>query len=139
MQGCYFKYSCRLKACNFTKSNTPLWVFFAFFKLYKWHKTSHCLSLAIRRLILTFGCFVVYNIFSDILNMWGSNSLSFTTFWILFNTNVNFISSTFYYDVFYISNCTFIFWTYKNQLVDYWCHVFLVFLLNLHFHSLNHH
>ena len=25
-------------ACNFTKSNTPLWVFFTFFKLYKWKK-----------------------------------------------------------------------------------------------------
>ena len=24
-----------LKACNFTKSNTPPWVFFTFFKLYK--------------------------------------------------------------------------------------------------------
>ena len=24
------------KACNFTKSNTPLWVFFTFFNLYKW-------------------------------------------------------------------------------------------------------
>ena len=25
-------------ACNFTKSNTPPWVFFACFKLYKWHQ-----------------------------------------------------------------------------------------------------
>ena len=24
--------------CNFTKSNTPPWVFFMFFKLYKWYK-----------------------------------------------------------------------------------------------------
>ena len=24
---------------NFTKSNTPLWVFFTFFKLYKWYQT----------------------------------------------------------------------------------------------------
>ena len=24
------------EACNFTKFNTPLWVFFTFFKLYKW-------------------------------------------------------------------------------------------------------
>ena len=24
-------------ACNFTKSNTPPWVFFTFFKLYKWY------------------------------------------------------------------------------------------------------
>ena len=25
-------------SCNFTKSNTPPWVFFSFSKLYKWHK-----------------------------------------------------------------------------------------------------
>ena len=25
-------------ACNFTKSNTPRWVFFTFFKLYKWYQ-----------------------------------------------------------------------------------------------------
>ena len=24
------------KACNFTKSNTPLWVLFTFFNMYKW-------------------------------------------------------------------------------------------------------
>ena len=26
------------KACNFTKINTPPWVFITFFKLYKWHQ-----------------------------------------------------------------------------------------------------
>ena len=26
------------EACNFTKSNTPLWVFHTFFKLYKWYQ-----------------------------------------------------------------------------------------------------
>ena len=25
-------------ACNFTKSSTPPWVFFTFFKLYKWYQ-----------------------------------------------------------------------------------------------------
>ena len=29
-----------LVACNVTKSNTPKWVFFAFFKLYKWYQIS---------------------------------------------------------------------------------------------------
>ena len=29
---------CTLKACNFTKINTPPWVFFTFFKLYKWYQ-----------------------------------------------------------------------------------------------------
>ena len=27
-----------LKTCNFTKSNTTPWVFFMFFKLYKWQQ-----------------------------------------------------------------------------------------------------
>ena len=27
--------------CNFTKSNTPSWVFFTFFKLYKWYQNAH--------------------------------------------------------------------------------------------------
>ena len=34
-------------ACNSTKSNTPPWVFFIFFKLYKWYqscKASHIIS-----------------------------------------------------------------------------------------------
>ena len=26
------------EACNFTKSNTPPWVFFTFFKLHKWYQ-----------------------------------------------------------------------------------------------------
>ena len=26
------------EACNFTKSNTPPWVFFTFFKLYEWYQ-----------------------------------------------------------------------------------------------------
>ena len=36
-----------LKACNFTKSNTPPWVFFVIFKLYKWYQiaqTSYMMS-----------------------------------------------------------------------------------------------
>ena len=28
----------RLLACNFTKSNTPPWVFFTLLKLYKWYQ-----------------------------------------------------------------------------------------------------
>ena len=28
------------EACNFTKINTPQWVFFTFFKLYKWYQIS---------------------------------------------------------------------------------------------------
>ena len=28
----------KAKACNFTKINTPPWVFFTFFKFYKWYQ-----------------------------------------------------------------------------------------------------
>ena len=28
----------KAEACNFTKINTPPWVFLTFFKLYKWHQ-----------------------------------------------------------------------------------------------------
>ena len=30
------------EACNFTKINTPLWVFFTFLKLYKWYQIVQC-------------------------------------------------------------------------------------------------
>ena len=29
-------------ACNFTKTNTPPWVFFTFLKLYKWYEIAQC-------------------------------------------------------------------------------------------------
>ena len=31
-------------ACDFTKSNTVLWVFFKFFKLYKWYEIAQSVS-----------------------------------------------------------------------------------------------
>ena len=33
----------KLEACNFTKSNTPPWMFFTSFKLYKWYQIVQCL------------------------------------------------------------------------------------------------
>ena len=35
MEECYFS---KVAGCNFTKINTPPWVFFTFFELYKWHQ-----------------------------------------------------------------------------------------------------
>ena len=32
------------KVAGFTKSNTPPWVFFTFFKLYKWYQIAHCIT-----------------------------------------------------------------------------------------------
>ena len=34
----------QVQACNFTKSNTPPWVFFMFFKLYKWHQIAQSIA-----------------------------------------------------------------------------------------------
>ena len=34
----------RAKACNFTKSNTPPWVFSTFFKLYKWYQIAQSIT-----------------------------------------------------------------------------------------------
>ena len=34
-----------LLACNFTKSNTPPWVFFTFFKLYKWYQITQRITI----------------------------------------------------------------------------------------------
>ena len=33
------------EACNFTKRNTPPWVFFTFFKWYKWYQFAQCITL----------------------------------------------------------------------------------------------
>ena len=32
------------KACNFTKSNSPLWVFFTFLKLFKWYQIAQSIT-----------------------------------------------------------------------------------------------
>ena len=32
------------KACNFTKSNGPLWVFFTFLKLFKWYQIAQSIT-----------------------------------------------------------------------------------------------
>ena len=33
------------EVCNFTKSNTPPWVFFTFFKLYKWYQVAQRITI----------------------------------------------------------------------------------------------
>ena len=37
------------EACNFTKSNTPSWVFFTFFKLYKWYQIAQFITETVTR------------------------------------------------------------------------------------------
>ena len=39
MEACYF-----YETCNFTKSNTPPWVFFTYFKLCKWYQIAQCMA-----------------------------------------------------------------------------------------------
>ena len=47
------------EACNFTKSNTPPWVFFTFFKLYKWYQIAQSVThgLASVKVTLQFWVF----------------------------------------------------------------------------------
>ena len=40
----YRKTPATASVCNFAKINTPLWVFFKFFKLYKWYQTKQDVS-----------------------------------------------------------------------------------------------
>ena len=40
------------KACNLTKSNTSPWVFFKFFKLYKWYQIAQNITYEISLLAL---------------------------------------------------------------------------------------
>ena len=35
-------------ACNFTKSNTSPWVFFTFFKLYKWYQIAQRITIILQ-------------------------------------------------------------------------------------------
>ena len=46
MEECYFWLKLQAEACNFTKSNTPAWVVFTFFKLYKWCQIVRRISYA---------------------------------------------------------------------------------------------
>ena len=34
----------QLKVCNFTKSSTPPWLLFTFFKLYKWYQIAQSIT-----------------------------------------------------------------------------------------------
>ena len=56
-----------LLCCKFTKSNTPAWVFFTFFKLYKWYQIAQHITC----LVYSIPAFSNYQIGSD-LEYWGS-------------------------------------------------------------------
>ena len=44
------------EACNFTKINIPPWVFFAFFKLYKWYQIAQRITYVnIFRIMFSIG------------------------------------------------------------------------------------
>ena len=49
-----------LLACNFTKSNTPPWVFFTFFKLYKWYQIAQRTTIIQKDNCVFFGLFRGY-------------------------------------------------------------------------------
>ena len=45
---CVARFRTRLQVCNFTKINTPPWVFFTFYKLYKWYQIAQRTTYEIR-------------------------------------------------------------------------------------------
>ena len=64
-------------ACNFTKSNTPPWLFFTFFKLYKWYKIAKGITYIHHKLInikrfLIVTCFFFSQWFS---NVWSHKNV----------------------------------------------------------------
>ena len=42
-----FLVNLQASTCNFTKSITPLWVFFMFFKFYKWYQIAESVSFGV--------------------------------------------------------------------------------------------
>ena len=44
MEGVLLSVKLKAKACNFTKINTPPWVFFMFLKLYKWYQITQSIT-----------------------------------------------------------------------------------------------
>ena len=55
-------------ACNFTKSNTPPWMFFTFFKLYEWYQIAQRITISVLKsssVIPLDHSFSTYAIFSE--------------------------------------------------------------------------
>ena len=48
-------------ACNFTKINTPPWVFFTFFELYKWYQIAQRITNSFNDFILWAGAFLCFH------------------------------------------------------------------------------
>ena len=51
LEECYFLQSCRLLSCNFSKSSTPPWVLFTFFKLCKWYQLAQRITIKCQYII----------------------------------------------------------------------------------------
>ena len=41
-----------VKACNFTKSNTPSWVFLTFLKFYKWYQIAQNITYVLFEMLI---------------------------------------------------------------------------------------
>ena len=55
-------------ACNFTKGNTPPWMFFTFFKLYEWYQIAQRIIISVQKsssVIPLDHSFSTYAIFSE--------------------------------------------------------------------------
>ena len=68
----------QLLACNFTKSNTPPWVFFTFFKLYKWYQIAQSITYLSREIFLRV-IVGFYGIFAVVMKKSGQKYFKKTT------------------------------------------------------------
>ena len=50
-RGVWFLVKLQASACNFTKSNTPPWVFFTFSKLCKWYEIAQSITYILRKML----------------------------------------------------------------------------------------
>ena len=66
----------KVASCNFTKSNTPSWVFFTFFKLYKWYQITQIITYMNYFLVHVGPLLKIQNKYSD----WVYNFASIVSF-----------------------------------------------------------
>ena len=75
------------KACNFSKSNTPSWVFLTFFKLYKCYQIAQCITFTMftYNRYLTRLCHPTEYLISPNLQLCGSNASVGNSYFTLFH------------------------------------------------------
>ena len=87
-------------ACNFTKINAPLWVFFTFFKLYKWYQIVQRVTYKIHNILdLFFNYYTMKYVCISFLNclsyfpMLLETTTMFIKFYTKFKRNKPYLAS----------------------------------------------